>query len=144
MAFDPADGSLILADGLLLHRGLRRADLAHGGHAWEEWLHYGGEPVRYHCLGRDTRSREAWVLVVLFWPGDGPLRGWDLAPRQAMHGAQSRPEGRHTRALREWFRQRHGADLPCRGAWGDIDAAHDPHNLTTSVVCSYASSEPPR
>lgn len=50
-------------------------------------------------------------------------------------GAQVRRNG--PRALRDWFRQRHGIVLPCRGAWGGIDAAHDPRNLGSTIVCSY-------
>ena len=139
MAFDVEHGVLRLADGLHLHRALRRADLARDARGWEEWMHYRGETIRYRWLERRTQRREALVVILLFAPDDGPLCGWDLAPLHLLDGAQARPDGPRTRALREWFLQRHGAALPCRREWGEIDAAHDPRNLSSSIVCSYGT-----
>lgn len=140
MSFDPEHGALRLSDGLHLHRQLRRVDLAQDGCAWEEWLHYRDEPVSYRWLGQDAAHGEALVLITFFWPDDGLLREWQLGPLHLGDGAQARPDGPHTRALRDWFLKRHGAALPCKRAWGNIDAAHDPHNLCTTILCSY---EPP-
>lgn len=140
MAFDIDQGALRLADGLHLHRALRRADLTRDGRGWEEWMHYRGEPIRYRWLQRDAPHGEALIVILLFWPDDGPLREWDLAPRHLTDGAQARPEGPRTRAMRAWFLQRHGVALPCRREWGGIDAAHDPRNLGTSILCSYETA----
>jgi hypothetical protein len=138
MAFDIEHGELLLPDGLRLHRGLHRADLTADARDWEAWLHHRDEPVCYRWLQRPARQREALVVILLFWPDDGPLRGWELAPLHLVEGVQARPEGPRTRALRDWFLQRHGTVLPCRRDWGEVDAAHDPRNLSSTLVCSYA------
>lgn len=140
MSFDVECGSLRLADGLHLHRALRRDDLVHDGRYWEPWLHYRDQAVGYRWRWQPTRRREALVAIVVFWPDGGALREWHLAPAQLSDGAQARPDGPRTRALRDWFLSRHGAALPCKRAWGEIDATHDPRNLSSAILCSYSPS----
>lgn len=139
MPFDPDHGTLRLTDGLHLHHQLRRSEIIQDEREWEEWLHYRDEPVAWRWLGQDVDHGEELVLILWFWPDDGILREWQLAPMHLGDGAQARHDGPHTRALRNWFLKRHGAALPCKRAWGNIDAVYDPHNLCTTILCRFAS-----
>lgn len=62
--------------------------------------HHCGKPVGYRWPGRPVQHREGLVVILLFWPDDGPLREWQLAPPRLADGAQARRNGPRTRALR--------------------------------------------
>lgn len=54
-----------------------------------------------------------------------------------MDGFQPKPEGKYTKRIRQWFKNKFNISLPQEHSWGRIDAFYDPHNLTTSIVCTY-------
>lgn len=132
------DGTFQIQPGLILRPGMHSADLLAQPGAWEEWLSFDGKPVAWRCrFEADGGGKpEQTLLVVAFNGPEGVLARWDIAPVSLVDGAQSRPDGPRTKALRTWFEQRHGTPLPLGRDWGHVDAAHDPHNQTTLVVCN--------
>jgi hypothetical protein len=132
------NGIFEVRPGLVLTPGMRHEQLLSQPADWEPWLFYDGATVAWRLLfaASGAKKPEQTVLIVTFCGPDGPMARWDIGPLNLMEGAQSRPEGRHTKALREWFERRHGVALPLSRDWGHIDAAHDPRNQETSVVCN--------
>ena len=131
------DGRFEPEPGLSLWPGMRAADLLAQGPGGEEWLHHEGRPVAWRKVfdARGGKKPEKTVLIATFAGTGGPLARWDIAPWHLMDGEQRGPDGPRTRALREWFQRRHGVVLPTGGEWGHVDAAHDPHNQVSLVVC---------
>lgn len=132
------NGTFEVRPGLVLTPGMHHEQLLSQPAEWEPWLFYEGATVAWRLLfaADGAKKPEKTVLIVSFDGADGPMVMWQIAPLNIMDGAQSRPEGKHTRALREWFARRHGATLPLSGDWGLADAAHDPHNQQTEIVCN--------
>lgn len=132
------NGTFEIRPGLVLTPGMRAGQLLGQAGNWEPWLVHDGLPVAWRLAFEASGGKkpEKTVLIVTFHGADGSMIKWQIAPWNIMDGAQSKPEGPHTRALREWFLRRHGAALPLSGDWGFADAAHDPHNQVTLVVCN--------
>jgi hypothetical protein len=132
------DGTFEIQPGLVLVPRMRRDQLLSQSGDWEPWLFHEGATVAWRLMftASGGKKPEPTVLIVTFYGPDGPMIRWEIAPLNIMEGAQSRPEGKHTRELREWFERRHGVALPCSGDWGLADASHDPHNQVTLVVCN--------
>lgn len=132
------DGTFEIRPGLVLTPGMRHGQLLSQPADWEPWLFYEGATVAWRLLfdAPGGKKPERTVLIVTFCGAEGPLARWDIAPLNLVDGAQSRPEGPRTRALREWFERRHGTALPLSRDWGHVDAAHDPHNQATLVVAN--------
>ncbi|TDR42423.1 hypothetical protein DFR29_1086 [Tahibacter aquaticus] len=132
------DGTFQVQADLVLRPGMRHAELLAQPGEWEQWLFFDGAPVAWRRVfdADGGKKPEKTVLIVTFDGADGPMAKWQIAPWNLMDGAQSRPEGPHTKALREWFERRHGCALPLSRDWGHVDAAHDPHNQVTLVVCN--------
>lgn len=132
------DGRFTIEPGLSLWPGMRSEDLLAQPGEWEPWLQADGKPVAWRRVfeAATAKKPEKTVLIVGFAGPQGVLASWQIAPWNLMDGAQSRPEGPRTQALREWFQRRHKVELPLGRDWGHADAAHDPHNHVTLVVCN--------
>lgn len=132
------NGTFEIQPGLVLMPGMTSAQLLDQPADWEPWLFHEGKTVAWRLMfsASGGKKPEKTLLVVMFDGAEGPMVRWDIAPLNLMRGAQSRREGPHTRALRDWFASRHGVALPLSREWGLVDAAHDPHNQETSIICN--------
>lgn len=140
MKFNINTGELTIPPLLHLYRGMKRKDMLSQELSWEVWMEIQCQPTSYRALlpMPDRRSGKKIIIVVFFDLNDGPLTEWDMQPLDGqLDGPQKRPEGRYTKLARAWFREIFGIDLPKGGDWGDIDAAHDVRNQTTSIICNY-------
>lgn len=140
MKFFTQNGQLEITSSIQLFRHMKRNELLSLALPWEVWTSPGGgEPASYRAMFPSpyNNGREQLILIAFFAADDGPLTGWDFSPADGMDGPQSQREGKYTKRMRGWFLKRFSIKLPQCDDWGHIDAAYDPYNLTTSIVCNY-------
>jgi hypothetical protein len=139
MNFDVTTGALQVAPTIELRRGMTRSELLSLSLPWEVWISYMDTPTVYRAIFPSVvgGGREVLVLSADISLTSEILTGWCTKPFGKMRGPQARPEGKYTKEARAWFKKATGVALPQHGEWGAIDAAHDPHNLTTEIICSY-------
>jgi hypothetical protein len=139
MKLNIIDGYLKLEKNITLFRGMRRNDLLSGGGKWEDWITRDKETISYKTTIKNEKNpHENIIIIVFFEKENGPIIFWDLGPENNMNGYQSKIEGKYTKKIRQWFLNEFNINLPQSEFWGEIDAFYDPHNLTTSVICSYS------
>jgi hypothetical protein len=139
MNFDVTTGALQVTPTIELRRGMTRSELLSLSCPWEVWIDYEGTPVCYRAIFPivNAGKTEKMIFIVDVSYHEGVVTAWNFGPYSKWRGAQARPEGKHTKEARVWFKKATGVSLPQHGAWGAIDAGHDPHNLTTEINCSY-------
>ena len=129
------DGNFSVKKSITLFRGMKRKNLHSTPQNWEVWIRHENEEMAYRASFKIKKSK--MIIICFFEENDGPIKFWDFGPAKGMNGFQSGPEGKYTRKVRRWFLDELGIILPQAAIWGDIDAFHDPHNHTTSVICTY-------
>ncbi|PIF09602.1 hypothetical protein [Janthinobacterium sp. 13] len=128
-------GYFFASESIILFRGMKRENLHSMDQYWKTWIKHEEEVIAYKTSFKLNNFKI--IVICFFEKDDGPIKYWDFGPENCMDGFQSEPEGKYTRRLRRWFLDEFGIKLPQSGAWGEIDACHDPHNRTTSVLCTY-------
>lgn len=140
MPLNPDTGLFQITQSLALRPGMTHDALLAQPAEWEEWLHDNDAPVAYRYVFDmpTTGKPEKTVLIVEFDGPKGVIAAWNISPWELMEGYQAKPEGRFTKTMREWFEFRHDTALPLVRPWGRVNAAYDPHNQTTMVLCNFS------
>lgn len=137
MRLDISTGELEIAPSVLIYPGMpRRVFGEQTQFKPEVWITHDDEPVAYRLKVplSDGKKRQEIILILFFsLRDDHPLVRWDLQPAGKFDGEQKRLEGKYTELAREWFKKNFKIGLPINRSWGSIDAAYDPHNLTTVI-----------
>lgn len=142
MIFDLETGVLNFNKRVMLGPRITKKDLLHNTNVrWEGWPEKkDNKTVSYRTILKgDYDFGDIYIIIDFLVPNDPDsiLRSWRFAPEKLLMGKQNKPEGKITRALREWFKTNSGIVLPVSRGWGHVDAAYDPHNLTGTIVCNY-------
>lgn len=140
MKMHTSDGSLNAGKYISVFKGMKRHDLLSQSkkQIWKDWITRDDEVISYKTtLKNEKNPRETLILIVFFEKNDGPIKFWDFGPENNIDEIQSKPEGKYTKIMRNWFFENFQITLPQSGSWGEVDAFYDPHNLTTSIICNY-------
>lgn len=141
MKLNIENGTLRIGGSIIAFKKMRRIDLISQNQKWEEWIKHEDEVMAYKIKIKDKELRKNNLIIICyFFENDGVIKFWDFGPENCMNGFQSKPEGKYTKKMRLWFLNKFNMALPQKLAWGEIDAFYDPHNLTTSVICTYNQS----
>ena len=124
---------------------MTRADLLSMGVPCEDWIKTkDGVTVAYRLILKCKACAELGkIYLIVFFQEKGHddcggfLDFWDLAPEKIMDGYQSKPNGKYTEQMRNWFSQQCGVKLPIKKEWGHLDASYDPWNQTSAINCNY-------
>jgi hypothetical protein len=139
MKIDPKSGIIEITSELILCPRMMRRDFLSINIEWEDWDIVDNIPRSFRTIIKlpNKGISPKTVLVVHGGLDDRPITFWDLAPWDLMEGTQSRPNGKHTKRMRNWFKDAFGVGLPLKREWGHVDAYFDPWNQTASVICNY-------
>lgn len=141
MFFDSETGLIEFGNKIRLDTKITKNELLKGGLLWEGWPEKKeNKTVSYRLIMKgDKEHGDIYLIVDFIHPNDptSQLSGWRFAPDKLMIGEQKKTDGKVTRRLREWFKEKTKIKLPVYGSWGHIDAAYDPHNHTGTIVCNY-------
>lgn len=138
MKLDAVNGNLTINKNVNIYRGMTKSALLDNPVDFEIWIEYENIPVAYRKIfSRPAIETEEIILIVFLSFPSSLVEGWHFGPTAGTEGLQKHPEGRYTKIVRRWFLKNFAQNLPLIGDWGCIDASHDPHNLTTSIICDY-------
>lgn len=138
MNLNTENGTLKISNSITLFNKMRRNDLISKNQHWNEWIKHEEEIMAYKITLKENGIDRSNIIIICYFEKDnGLIKFWDLGPENCMNGFQSKPEGKYTKKMRLWFLNKFKISLPQKYSWGEIDAFYDPHNLTTSIICSY-------
>lgn len=110
---------------------------------WEAWPDKGCDTVSYRAIFniKGNTHGDIYLIVNFIQPNDenAIIGSWGFAPYKLIDGEQKKPEGKVTKRLRDWFKDKTNVDLPVHGAWGHINAAYDHWNCSGAIYCNYRS-----
>jgi hypothetical protein len=140
MKIDLQTGVVEFTPDLILRPGMMRNELLALNVNWEEWDIIKKIPFSFRTIFKmpNKGMSPKTILVVYIGVGSEPIQFWGLVPWDRAGGSeQNRPEGKHTKKMRAWFREMSDIGLPIRKEWGHVDASYDPWNQSAGVVCNY-------
>lgn len=145
MNIDNITGTLAFDNKLVLSPFITKKEVMEIDYlTWEAWPSKGDETVSYRTIFNMKKNSQGDVYLIINFSRpndmDATISSWRFAPEKLLMGEQKKPEGKITKRLREWFREKINNNLPIYGEWGHIDAAYDPHNRTGTIFCNYRSS----
>ncbi|NUU69044.1 hypothetical protein HQN64_23505 [Enterobacteriaceae bacterium BIT-l23] len=140
-----SDGSIYLMESIRLNSDVTKIELIPTEKDWEEWIKNElGEIVSYRRIIFDKKETfgKLYLIVTFTSPVNDKslLCSWFLAPEKLIDGKQSKPEGKVTKALQQWFFERTGQAIPYGNEREHIDAAYDHWNCVGGIVCNYRTS----
>lgn len=138
-------GILVFDNKLVLTPFITKKEIMEANNLdWEAWPSKGDSTISYRTIFdlKKNRDGDIYLIINFVRPNDmnATIGSWRFAPEKLLMGEQKKAEGKVTKRLREWFREKTNSDLPVYGAWGHIDTAYDPHNRTGTIFCNYRSS----
>lgn len=141
MEFNIDTGALVFSEKLTLSPLMTREQVLNQNVVWEEWYVKNNQNFRTFLKIKNGKNEGEEIIVIIHFDGISPasskLGNWDFAPRDnRFDGEQSKPEGKFTKKIRGWFKEMTSISLPAYNSLGHIDAAYDPHNNATSIVCN--------
>lgn len=137
MRLEKNTGTLEINNETKIFRKMKRNDLCEKD-KWESWIEHEEEIISYKkTIIKKDILRGNMIIICYFEKNDGIIKFWDLGPEKYMNGRQSKPEGKYTKKMRQWFLQNFNLIIPIKEFWGEIDAFYEPHSSTTSVICTY-------
>lgn len=136
MTIDPQTGALQLPGCTIVSASTTKASLAGN---WEPWLYDQHDAVTgYRLVMSKLYQAQQGYLIIIFDSADqGHVRQWLLTIDSLIDKSQAKLEGKMTTRARAWFKEFSGIDLPLSASWGTVDAAYDPHNMSTYINCEY-------
>lgn len=138
MNIDPKNGTLTINEQIKLFKGMNKLELLISSGIFEIWTEHQNIPASYRSIFKNPGNKtEEIILIVYIDLTTDSIQGWDLGPTKGANGFQKQPEGKYTKNMRNWFFKNFSENLPLSGNWGFVDASHDPHNQTTSIICNY-------
>lgn len=138
MIIDPRTGTLQLSDEAIVSANTTRAALSGD---WEPWLFdQQNMPSGYRLvMDKLYQGQQGYLIIMFDSAGRGQVSRWLLTIDSLLDKKQSKPEGKMTAHARTWFKEFSGVRLPLSAPWGALDAAYDPHNMSTYISCSYVA-----
>lgn len=139
MDFDKTTGTINLTAQLQISPATTRAQLLQSHSDWEEWTVVNNVAMSFRTILTLPESRRCKkvVLIVNVGGDDMPIAFWSLGAWDLIEGPQSRPEGKYTKRMRQWFEDSFNVRLPASGPWGLVEASYDHWNQTSMIVCNY-------
>lgn len=112
---------------------------------WEPWPDKGDKTVSYRTIFdiKGNKQGDIYLIVNFVQCNDinAIIGSWSFAPAKLIDGEQKKPEGKVTKRLRDWFKEKTNINLPIYGSWGHIDASYDYWNCSGTIFfCNYRSS----
>lgn len=110
---------------------------------WEAWPDKGDKTVSYRTIFDIKGHKQGAIYLIVNFIQCNDINAiigsWNFAPEKLIDGEQKKPEGKVTKRLRDWFKEKTNIVLPIYGSWGHIDASYDHWNCSGTICCNYRS-----